>query len=390
MNITVVHPNELGEAEVARWRGIQRATPSLQNPFLSPEFTVAVGHLRARARVAVLFDGPEIVGFFPFERRGFGYGVPIGAGHNDCQGLVHVADLDFDPQELLRVCGLAVWEFDYLVGGQKPFEPYQKASASSPIMDFSAGFDPFLAQLQQNSSTFREVSRKQRKLARDVGELRFVFDTGNAQALRTLMAWKSAQYLRTGWADRFAQRWFVELLEQLLDTRNEGFSGVLSMLYAGDEPVAGHFGLRADREMVHWFPAYDIRFSRYSPGSIMNLSLAEEAAAAAVQHIDMGPGGEEYKQWFRSRDLVVARGQVVRRSPGAAVHWLRRAPAERLHRTIKEHPSLHRAAKRARIGYGQIDAALHRRAGLSCTPSSFGSRGHREVSGRADYSRSSE
>jgi CelD/BcsL family acetyltransferase involved in cellulose biosynthesis len=364
MKVTVVHPSELGQSELARWRSIQWATPTLANPFLSPEFTVAVGRLRSRARVAVLFDGPEIVGFFPFERRGLGYGVPIGAWHSDCQGLVHLADLDWDPQELLRACGLAVWEFDHLIDGQKPFEPYQIVRAFSPIMDLSAGFDPFLAQLRQSPSRFRDISRKQRKLAREVGEVRFVFDSRDLQLLRTVMAWKSAQYLRMGWADRFSRPWIVQLLEQLLDTRTEGFSGVLSMLYAGDEPVAGHFGLRSDRVMAHWFPAYDTRFGKYSPGLIMHLGLAEGAAAAAIQHIDMGPGVEDYKQWFRSRDLVVAQGRVVRRSPGAVLHWVRRAPAERLHRAVKEHPSLYRAAKRAHAGYGRIDAALRRRGGL--------------------------
>jgi CelD/BcsL family acetyltransferase involved in cellulose biosynthesis len=363
MKITVVHPSELGPSELARWRGIQRATPSLANPFLSPEFTVAVGQLRSRARVAVLFDGPEIVGFFPFERRGLGYGVPIGAWHSDCQGLVHVADLDWDPQELLRACGLAVWEFTDLVDGQRPFEPYQIARAPSPIMDLSAGFDPFLAQLRESRSTFSDISRRRRKLAREVGEVRFVFDSRDVQALRTVMDWKSAQYLRTGWTDRFARSWLVELLEQLFNTRTEGFSGVLSMLYAGDEPVAGHFGLRSERVMANWYPAYDTRFGRYSPGVIMHMGLAEGAAAAAVQHIHMGRGAEGYKQWFRSRDFVVAEGRVVRRSPGAALYWVRRAPMERLHHVVKEHPSLYRAAKRMHGSYQRIDAA-RRRGGL--------------------------
>jgi CelD/BcsL family acetyltransferase involved in cellulose biosynthesis len=229
-------------------------------------------------------------------------------------------------------------------------------------MDLSAGFDPFLAQLRQRTSKFRELSRRRRKLAREVGEVRFVFDSRDIRTLHTVMAWKSAQYLRTGWVDRFALSWIVELLEQLLDTRTECFSGVLSMLYAGDEPIAGHFGLRSDRVMAHWFPAYDTRFHNYGPGLIMNLGLAEGACAARVHHIDMGPGAEEYKQWFRSRDLVVARGGVVRRSPGAALHWVRRASAERLDLAVKQHPSVHRAAKRARVGYVRIDSALRRRA----------------------------
>ena len=64
---------------------MQRKTGSLANPFLCPEFAVAVGSFRPGARVAVLADGPEIVGFFPFERRRLGVGVPIGAGLTDCR-----------------------------------------------------------------------------------------------------------------------------------------------------------------------------------------------------------------------------------------------------------------------------------------------------------------
>jgi CelD/BcsL family acetyltransferase involved in cellulose biosynthesis len=147
----------------------------------------------------------------------------------------------------------------------------------------------------------------------------------------------------------------------LLDTRTEGFSGVSSMLYAGDKPVAGHFGLRSDRVMAHWFPAYDTRFGSYSPGLAMHLGLAEGAAAAAIQHIDMGPGAEGYKQWFRSRDLVVARAGWYGDRQGRPC-MVRSAPAERLHRAVKENPSLYRAAKRVRAGSVRIHSALRRRA----------------------------
>jgi CelD/BcsL family acetyltransferase involved in cellulose biosynthesis len=229
-------------------------------------------------------------------------------------------------------------------------------------MDLSAGLDSFLAQVRQGANRLRDTSRKQRKLAREVAEVRFVFDSHDHQRLHTVMAWKSAQYLRAGWADRFARPWFVQLLEQLLDTRSEYFSGVLSMMYAGDEPVAGHFALRSDSVMAQWFTAYDTRFGRYSPGLAMNVKLAEAAAGAAIQHIDMGPGLDPYKQWFRNRDLVVAQGRVVRGSSGAALRCLRRAPMEQVHRAVKKNPSLHRVAKRVLTGYVRFDSALRRRA----------------------------
>lgn len=43
MRISVIHPSELGPAEITAWQDMQRRSAGLRNPFLSPEFTQAVG-----------------------------------------------------------------------------------------------------------------------------------------------------------------------------------------------------------------------------------------------------------------------------------------------------------------------------------------------------------
>ena len=227
MPIAVVHPSELGATELATWRGFQAANPALRNPFLAPEFTLAVGRLRPPARVAVLSDGSRITGFFPFERRRLGYGEPIAAGLTDCQGLVHAPDTDWDPQQLLRACDLSVWTFDHLVDGQKPFEPYQLLRAPSQIMDLEQGYEAYVATLRSRSpQLIRNIAYKRRKLAREVGEVRFVYDSRDHAALRTVRSWKSDQYRRTGRSDRFTWPGVAELVEDLLDTRASAFRGV--------------------------------------------------------------------------------------------------------------------------------------------------------------------
>jgi CelD/BcsL family acetyltransferase involved in cellulose biosynthesis len=276
--------------------------------------------------------------------------------------MVHSTGLEFDPQELLRACGLGVWEFNHLVEGQTHFESYAITHIASPIMDLSDGFQPFMATLrQQSNTTIRNIYRKQRKLEREVGTVRFVYDCHDHAALRTVMAWKSAQYHRTGRSDRFAQRSFVDLSDRLLATNSETFSGTVSMLYAGDEPVAGHFGIRSDRVIAYWFPAFETRFGPYSPGLILNLFLAEAAAGCGIQHVDLGVGTQEYKRWFATGALVVSQGSVARRSPSAAAYSIRRASSKGVRQAVKVNPSLHRAAKRARSTYFRIDAAIQRR-----------------------------
>jgi CelD/BcsL family acetyltransferase involved in cellulose biosynthesis len=338
---------------------MQARTESFASPFLSPEFAIAVGHLRPGARVAVLAEGPDVVGFFPFERRRLGVGVPIAAGLTDCQGLVYAPDVEWEPRMLLRACGMSVWQFDHLVAGQAPFERYQTALAPSPIMNLAQGYEAYQAVLKTSSPRLaKETARKSRKLGREIGEVRFVADDRDLGDLRTLMGWKTDQYRRTGRVDRFSQPWIVELLEALLATRNDRFSGLLCMLYAGDVPIAAHFGLRFDGVLAGWFPAYDTSFSQYSPGMILVLRMAEAVAAAGVDQIDMGKGFKRYKETLKTHEIFVAEGIVTRPSPLAAVNYAHSAPTAWAIRQIRRHPPLFKAADALLRQYGQIQSAL--------------------------------
>jgi CelD/BcsL family acetyltransferase involved in cellulose biosynthesis len=359
VRISVIRPDELGPAELAAWHAMQRATPSLANPFLGPEFAVAVGTFRPAARVAVLADGPAIVGFFPFEKRRLGVGQPIGAGLSDCQGLVHVPGLEWDPRELLRAGRMSAWNFDHLVAGQLPFERYQMARAASPVIDLTDGFAAYHAMLRARSRQLSSnVARKARKLGREAGEVRFVLDSHDSAALRTFMSWKSDQYRRTGRGDRFDQRWIVDLIDLLFSTHSDTFSGQFSCLYAGEALVAAHFGVRSGHVLADWFPAYCTGFGSYSPGLIMHLRMVEEAAAAGVRQIDLGKGAKRYKEELKSGDIFVAEGIVTGRSPLAAAAWARRYPAVWAVRQIRQHPPLFNATDSLLRRYGQIRSSL--------------------------------
>ena len=345
MPTSVVRPGELGPAEITRWRSFQDSTELLANPFLSPDFAIAVGRRRPGTWVAVLYDGPDIVGFLPFERRRLGLGVPVAAGLTDLQGLVHAPGAEWDPRALLKACGVSAWQFDHLVAGQQPFERHSHAVAASPVIDLTRGFDTYYKELKSRSSRFcSTLGRSGRKLEREVGRLRFVLDTRDVSDLHTLMAWKSDQYQRTGRIDRFSQPWIVQLLEDLLETRNEHFSGLLSMLYAGDVPVAAHFGVRFGPTLSYWFPAYSTRFNVYSPGLLNTMRLIEGVAAQGTGLIDLGKGHNRYKEKLKSYDFTVTEGIVTRRSPLGAVHWARSTPTAWAIRQVRAHESLFHAA----------------------------------------------
>ncbi len=382
MQISVVRPDELGSTEIDAWHVMQARSPGLANPFLCPEFAMAVGEARPQARVAVLSDGPEPAGFFPFELGKLGVGLPIGAGISDCQGLVHSPDLRVDADELLRGCGISVWHFDHLVSAEQPFSQFETASAASPVIDLVAGFGAYDEQLRARSPRLlSDLARKARKLGREVGPLRFEVSSLNPVDLRTLMSWKSDQYRRTGRTDRFDQPWIVEVVDALFGCRSDGlhceggFRGLLSMLYAGDKPVAGHFGLAHGGVLSEWFPAYDAEYSKYSPGLMQLMRMTEESAGFGATMIDLGKGEKRYKDQLKSYDLAVGEGTATGRSALSVMHRARLAPPRWAVRQIRANQGLFSVADRVLRRYGRLRVAVgdrHHDRHLSCGHAGMG------------------
>ncbi|MEO3873915.1 GNAT family N-acetyltransferase [Nonomuraea sp. B12E4] len=283
-----------------------------------------------------------------------GIGKPVAAGLTDAQGLVCVKDFEFDPIRLIKDCGLAVYEFDHLVSGQ-PLLSERHERHPSPIIDLRDGYERYTEWLREHSGkTYKSTLAKSRKLQREAGTFRHDYATTDLEPLRTLLGWKTDQYRRTGRTDRFAHQWIVELVERLLTTRSESFAGVLDMVYADDQPVAGHFGLRTRRTLAGWFPAYDTRFAKYSPGLIQHLAMTERAAESGIQVIDMGRGQKEYKDKLKNDEFEVAEGRVARLGPAAGVHWMMRVPVRKTRATVLAHPLLLKTADKALKTLGRL------------------------------------
>jgi CelD/BcsL family acetyltransferase involved in cellulose biosynthesis len=310
VKITVVRPDELGPAELTAWRQFRKDQPGLQNPFLAPEFTLAVARQRPAARVAVLEESDGIAGFFPFEVRNRVVGVPIGFGISDCQGLVHRNGLDLDAKALLTACRLPVFEFDHLMASQ--FTDHHTTLSSSPLMNLENGYPAYVENRNKAGDVVKQTLRKQRKMTREVGDERFVWDDRAPEALAALREWKSAQYLRTQQYDRFATPWIAGVLEELQASASDDCRAVVSTIYAGDRPVAAHLGLRSESVLAYWFPSYDQDLSKYSAGILLCLRMAEAGAADGIRRIDLGKSEALYKTRLMNDETPVAAGRVGR------------------------------------------------------------------------------
>ncbi|MER6952992.1 MULTISPECIES: GNAT family N-acetyltransferase [unclassified Streptomyces] len=351
----MLRPQDLGQGERERWRALRAASTLPRNPFMEPEFTDAVGLVRQRARVAVVYEGREPVGFLPHERGRLGQGQALAYGVSDAQGAVLAPGLGLNAAELMRACSLTSFAFDNLEAEQGLFLPHAAEEYAAYVIDVEKGYETYESVLRAQSPKFLKTTlAKERKLGRQVGELRFVFDERDPAALRTLMAWKSAQYRRTGRRDRFAQEWITRLVAALAETRAPDCSGTLSVLYAGERPIAAHFGLRSSTVLACWFPSYDPEFAKFSPGLVLHLRMAESAAAEGIGLLDLGRGAAEYKDSLKTGEIPVFEGAWTRPGVGAALYWLSREPSRRAHHFVRNRPRLAATAARTLKSAGRL------------------------------------
>ncbi len=320
MNITLIAASELDASLQSTWRALQASHPALRSPYFAPEFTLAVAAVQPDVRIAVLEDGARVVGFFPHQAR-WRIGRPVGAPLSDHHGVVCAPDTSWDWQTLLRASRLAAWHFDHLPREQAP-QGSVCIAAESPGMDLSRGMAAYLnARRARGVRSLSEFERKARKLAREVGPLRFEAHTQDPQVLASVLHLKSQQCRRTGVHDFFARPWTRALVESIGNLQHPHFAGRLSALYAGDQLVGAHLGMRSATVWHWWFPVYSHALAPYSPGAQLLLHVAHAAADAGCGLLDLGKGDDAYKRSFADCSLPLAQGWVAAR-PALTFAWL--------------------------------------------------------------------
>jgi CelD/BcsL family acetyltransferase involved in cellulose biosynthesis len=322
----VVPAARLRPQHLRRWNELQESNPDLANPCFSSEFVQSVAAARKDVEVAIIHQQDKVAAFFAFQRKGRSRGVPAGGIVSDYQGLVCRPGFECDPRELLKGCGLAAWDFDRLLATQPGFKPFHRLCEPSAQIDLSRGYTAYAAERRAaGTHQVRHCEYMTRRLEREVGPLRFAAHAADRQCLSQVLAWKSEQYRRSGWPDLFATDWGRVLVEEIHGIQKPGFAGMLSLLYAGPFLVAGHMGMRSRTVWHYWFPAYDRRFAKYSPGLILLLKMAQTAEDLGLRSIDVGTGLTLYKKRLMNAWIDVAEGSVERPSLLRTVRSTRRA-----------------------------------------------------------------
>ncbi len=174
----------------------------------------------------------------------------------------------------------------------------------SPLVDWShfSTQEALHAHLRSRRSSLLADSRRQRRrLEKELGEVKLVFDDPRPETFELCLRWKSAQYLATGNRDLFADPAHVRLFSEL--TRRGALS--VSALCAGERVVAAHLGVLAAGRFYYWIPAYDPGLRSYSPGRLLLESLVELSRERGDREFDFLLGDEPYKWQYATHTRLV-------------------------------------------------------------------------------------
>jgi CelD/BcsL family acetyltransferase involved in cellulose biosynthesis len=300
--------------EIDAWHALRAGNPALDSPYFHPGFAAAV-HASGTPVSVVVVRGVAgaVSALLPGHREGARL-RPVGWPGADFQGPVLAPGAALSPIDLL-VDGVRELEFDHLLPPGPTFDPWIISSQPSPYLDTTGGLDGYLARASRTGrEKMGEARRAAAKAERTHGPVRFAADVIDDAALARVIELKRAQYAATGARDYFSKPNRIQLMHQLMDTRDPAFAGVLSTLHIGDHLVAAHFGIRSDHVLHWWFPVYDPVFAKLSPGWMLLREFVAAAPGLGIHRLDFGRGDHDYKRWMKTGETRVSQGIVTRSS----------------------------------------------------------------------------
>jgi CelD/BcsL family acetyltransferase involved in cellulose biosynthesis len=307
ISVEVVRANDLTTAQLGLWRAMIATNPALRSPYFHPDFTRIASRVSPHAAVAVFRKGDRTIGFFPHQRRGSAV-QPLAAPMNDYHGVIaHAGEAPSleTVSELLRAPRLNVGAW---VGAAETGQERQTLMVTMP-----GGYDAWYAERRQTwGKYYKDKERARRSLEAELGEIRVEHGLTDPALLSHLIGLKRDQYRRTGRHDVFACGWTEQLLHDLMAGGADGFGGSMAAMWAGGKLVAVEYSLHGGDHYHFWFPAYEPKLARCSPGILLSLDTMRLAATEGYRVFDFGFGGEGYKKYFCDASQTVREAVIQR------------------------------------------------------------------------------
>lgn len=289
--------DELPSELIALWTELHDRRHLELGPLLHPGYVRAVSAMRSDVEVGVLTREGEVEGFFPFQRSGLGVARCVGGRLCGQSGAVLRPGATWSPRDFAHQAGLRAIRLRNTSTFDEALRPFQGPAASAPYIDLTGGFEAYQEENLTESSLLRQVERRSRKAERDIGPIRFEWQTADASVFGTLLEWKALQRKETRSPNVLDLPWARAFAARLVEQKDRCFGGVLSALWFGDTLAAAQLSIRSRRVLHYLIPAYNIELGRYSPGIVCLVHVARACAGAeGIERIELGIGDDRFKR----------------------------------------------------------------------------------------------
>ena len=358
MQYSVTSPADLSAADRRAWAQLRAQNPALYSPYFHYDYALTIAGLRDDVRVIIGSVDGHAVAFLPVQ--GTSFARPVGAPMTDYHGVVCAPDTVIDLAAMLRAGSIGAYHYDAMpkTAGVSAPDPVQCS-----VIDLSDGPETWRA--GQDSSYRRHLKSLRRRIrnsASEYGEVRAHLKSTDKDVYERLIAWKRAQYARTGKYDVLSADWTRGLLETLMARVDDDLRADMHVLYFGDRLAAVDLGLTDGNTYHSWITAYDPELRNVSPGMQLLEQIITGAADYGYAALDLGPGLDGYKRHYADDAfLPVSTGFAAAGGPAAALSKL--------------YGAAEAAAERAPIGgLSRLPGKLRRRYGMisACDPTFSG------------------
>lgn len=321
--------DDVAPVDIRGWNNLHRAQFPKGNAFMSSTFALAAARAWPHVRACYIDDDDGLAAIIPFQYArpgGFWFRAAerIAEELSDYFGMLARPGFTTTPGALLALSGCNYFSFSHLSEEQKMFGLTGEEARIGLRIELPQGGAAYWTALEGANKKFTsDTDRRIRKAEQQFGGLRFNIQNVEKEALlRQLLAYKRAQYLRTGKEDLLARPERMAFLTNLVQANADDCQSYLSTLYFGDTWAAMHFGLRSGKTLHYWFPVYNPELNSFAPGRLLLREIIRHAAAEGIEVIDRGEGETAAKRDFPSEERIYYSDAWHRNNPLA---WMYRA-----------------------------------------------------------------
>ena len=313
MKVTTISADALTEGQVESWAALQRETPEFGSPLVGPYFAQLVQRHRGDVQIAIATKDGRDVAFFAFHRASHGHARPVGAPFSDYQAIVSEPGLSLDGTAFLAEVGIECLAVSGLIDPHGWFQSVQFEPTLGYRISVKDGGTAKLERLQKaNHKWAKNLRRRENKMERELGPIRFVTGDQDPSALDTVLQIKTDQYHESGLTDVLRPQWVKAMMQDLFSRTNPEFGGCLNTLYAGDHLVSGQFGVRQGGWYHPWIASACPKAHMCAPGIVLLAYMFRHAEDIGIEIIDLAQGHSHYKSQFARNPVTVQAGLIGR------------------------------------------------------------------------------